>query len=823
MSLKYRIASIGWYNFETLVQTLLKALIGPGVTSFGGTKDDGRDATFSGTATFPSEDTQWHGYWVFQVKYVDFEQQGVRTARTHLKSAFTQECKSILARRMPADWPDNYVLVTDVPLTGGNRDALTAIIREPGFTGNFRAIDGNEVCEFLDLFPQVRRSYPQLLGLADLDHIVNRELYARSKAYVEQWQPRLVTFVRTGAYSEALSKLRDRRFIVLDGPPEAGKSTIAAALALLHAAEGFEVVDAREPGDFFKAYSGDRSQLFVADDAVGSLAFDPSLTDDWSRDLPGVLRKLDAVHLLIWTTRSYVLEHAIALSRLGETLENFPGVHEVLVEVGKLVQIEKAEILYNHCKHAHLWPECRAVVREHARSIANHPNFTPERIRQLVHSVLQDPGSGTKETRAVGWTHIDGFLRDPGTRWSKAYTALTESEQTLLRAMLDFDDRALSREVERAFQLRCRRLKGRHLSFQECVRRLDHSFLQVIRSYRGERYIDFQHPSLRDMLLSQLRDDQIGRRRFIELASPLGLASLIQGMSPSASAKGHGAHVLSPKTAEEESILLARLSDLPTAVLTWREWHRVLVAARLLLPRDSSQRTAAPAEADLGTFALSSAGEIVEAVVCAFGTVDTFHGIAHCTVAQWTKLLEIYYAVAVYLVPPPRPAFLTELLKTLPEAPLGDAVELATLMQCREPLLVAQSLPIGVLDSWDESLRYRLEELVDTGEAFLRDPEHGHWVSWASAPESSYMDEYDEQVDWDEYDGWCDDGSSLVSVACGFYDWVQSERPGELERLEELLLEVAGPPEPDHEPELYTQRSGSPAEYWTIDTMFEDL
>jgi len=50
LSLKYRISNIGWYNFELLVQTLLKAVIGPGVTSFGGSKDKGRDAAFVGAA-----------------------------------------------------------------------------------------------------------------------------------------------------------------------------------------------------------------------------------------------------------------------------------------------------------------------------------------------------------------------------------------------------------------------------------------------------------------------------------------------------------------------------------------------------------------------------------------------------------------------------------------------------------------------------------------------------------------------------------------------------------------------------------------------------
>ena len=113
-------------------------------------------------------------------------------------------------------------------VTARDRDGLQTIARKTGFSGNLGIIDGKEVCEFLDLFPQVRRSYPQLLGLSDLERIVHSELYARSESYVLTWQPNLSTFVRSQAYEKALSTLRNHHFVVLDGPPEAGKSTIAA-------------------------------------------------------------------------------------------------------------------------------------------------------------------------------------------------------------------------------------------------------------------------------------------------------------------------------------------------------------------------------------------------------------------------------------------------------------------------------------------------------------------------------------------------------------------------------------------------------------------
>jgi hypothetical protein len=98
MTLKYRLHILGWYNFEILVQTLLKIIIGPGVNSFGGSKDEGRDAYFHGKAPFPNSDTNWEGEWIFQVKFndIEFNETGIKN---RLLNSFNEEIKSIKRRR----------------------------------------------------------------------------------------------------------------------------------------------------------------------------------------------------------------------------------------------------------------------------------------------------------------------------------------------------------------------------------------------------------------------------------------------------------------------------------------------------------------------------------------------------------------------------------------------------------------------------------------------------------------------------------------------------------------------------------------------------
>lgn len=755
--MKYRIGSLGWYNFETLVQTLLKGLIGPGVTSFGGSKDSGRDATFNGTASFPNKQTQWQGYWVFQVKYVGFEEQGIKAARTELKNTFRKELKPILTRHQTR--PDNYILITNIPLTGGNRDELKAIAQKETFIGNFCSIDGKETCQFLDLFPQVRRSYPQLLGLTDLDKIVNHELYERSEAYVQQWQPRLATFVCTSQHSEAITTLKNHHFVVLDGPPETGKSTIAAALALMYAADGFEIVDVRDPSQIFKVYNQDCSQLFVADDAVGSISFDPSLTDQWSRDLPGILKKLNAKHLLIWTARKYVLEEAISESRLGETIKDFPGTSEVLVEVGKLSSLQKAEILYNHAKQACLSKAAYTLIRANASEIANHSNFTPERIRQLVENVLPKvDGANQRKAETPTWKDVQEFLENPGVRWVQAYSKLNGSEQTLLAAMLDLNTPSSSTDVQRAYELRCAQLSGRWLDFDDCVNRLKHSFVQVTTLFLGHAYINFQHPSLRDMLLSQLRNNEVARRRYIQLASPFGLSQLIKGIAVSLSGEGEDDHILTPKSEEEISILVERLTEVSSGILTSSDWHAIFSAADLLLPRksseieridkktssippkgslqtiptatkdlpplDSSKEKIPPSQVeDLSCFKESQQGKIVGTVLSAFACSETFERNQRYQLTEWTILLGKYYELAIYILSYPRIEFLPRLLKLATSAEPQDGIALATLVQRFDPVIITQALSRQLLASWDTYIKNELEILIDTGESFPTEEE----------------------------------------------------------------------------------------------------
>jgi hypothetical protein len=821
LSLKYRISSIGWYNFELLAQTLLKAVIGPGVTSFGGSKDKGRDAAFTGPAKFPTPECQWTGIWVFQVKYADFEEQGSDAARLSLKSALHSEIPRTLSRHPDTN---NYILLTDVPLTAQSRADLEEVAKNCGFSGNFACVDGKEICQLLDIHGDIRKTYPQLLGLADLEVIVNRDLYARSQAYLHNWQPKLATYVQTEAHAKAISLLKKKHFIVLDGPPEAGKTTIAAALALIHATDGFEIIDVRSPNDVFRAsHEGvpkrkkeQKRQLFIADDAIGSISLEAGRVEEWSRDLPGILAELNAKRLLIWTARRYILEEALSTSRLREAAAEFPRTHEVLVEVGKLSSMQKAEMLYNHAKQANLSAEHRALIRTHAPEIAGHQNFSPLRINQLI-SVILKPASENLGAPAVTWEEVCNFLNDPGERWIQAFRALSQSEQTLLSAMLDFDGPTGARALRASYETRALKRGTAHLSFEECVDRLDHSFLTLTSSHGGDQYISMQHPSLRDMLLLQMRGDSEARRRYISLASPYGLSAIIGGIAESTESEADLEHSVVPVGEEEFEIFLGRLRGVSQSVLTLRQWTLLLAACERLIPRKpetavktspgelelweilgqmSPSERVEPSDLDLDALALTWKGRIIHAVLDGFSNKRTLENSQRFSTDEWVQLLAGFYDLTAYLSPPLYPAFTRTLLDDLPRS--EDAIRLANLVSVTEPLLAKQRITQAQLEEWKGDLEEMAAQLKDQGDGF----------GIADDP--------------NEFDEWQSDSKKFIATAENFGRWGTTEPLEAVSKLKRVLDSAERPhePDPEEESDRWAPESGP---YWTIQRLFEDL
>ena len=160
-----------------------------------------------------------------------------------------------------------------------------------------------QLSELVDTDAALRLRVPSVLGIRDLGSLIDEQVVARSTADVPAASGLARVFVPTRAYARALDVLTQRRFVVLTGPPEMGKTAIARMISLAQMTAGWEAHECTRPEQLWSAFARDRPQVFVADDAFGSTEYRPDAADRWALDLDRVLRAMDDRHWLIWTSR----------------------------------------------------------------------------------------------------------------------------------------------------------------------------------------------------------------------------------------------------------------------------------------------------------------------------------------------------------------------------------------------------------------------------------------------------------------------------------------------------------------------------------------
>lgn len=165
---RYELNRLGSYEFEHLVQSLAKEVIGNGTITFGAGPDGGREAEFEGKAPYPSKNEQWDGTWIIQAKYHDIELLSTKRSRQELLKDLPKELDKFAGRGI-----NNYILATNVPLSPnrdiGTLDSLRSIAKKhPVKPDNFSVWGADEIARFLDKYSDIRTAYAHLLTPGDL-------------------------------------------------------------------------------------------------------------------------------------------------------------------------------------------------------------------------------------------------------------------------------------------------------------------------------------------------------------------------------------------------------------------------------------------------------------------------------------------------------------------------------------------------------------------------------------------------------------------------------------------------------------------------------
>ncbi len=516
MASKYNLEQLGWFNFEQLVRTLFRELVGSGLSTFSGSVDQGRDATFRGKASsFPSNTDQWGGAWIFQVKHRTYSSRGADQTRTELKSTLANEIETIKEKHHFKC--DNYVFVTNCPLTARNKDEMTAHIENLLSITHVAVLGESDLQELLDCNPRVVSAFPQILGVSQLRELVAWGLHQRSIEFLLAAQAEIATFVATTPYLNALDLLHKQHFCVLSGPPKMGKTCTGYALAASLSALTFEVYDLRSQRDFYDAFKGDAKQLFICDDVFGDISMHASMRDDWTRGFMRLLGSLGRDHKLVWTAREYILKEALASSRLREERPTLATTDKVTVAVDQLSRLERAMILYNHARVANLPDEVRKYLRSEAcLQIVDHPNYSPESIRQLCTGRLVSLSKSMLGDSQTLSKKVGDFLAQPGEAWKSAYLAAPAGERLLCTEVMASGGAIQLTELQRRYETSLSSSPSAYQSFETSFANAQGTFLRRKPLVPGVDMVRFYHPSMRDLLTELIQSDKAIRVAYLK-------------------------------------------------------------------------------------------------------------------------------------------------------------------------------------------------------------------------------------------------------------------------------------------------------------------
>ncbi|MCH8837926.1 MAG: hypothetical protein IIA60_09040 [Candidatus Marinimicrobia bacterium] len=413
---------------------------------------------------------------------------------------------------------------------------------------------GKDISDILDDNPNIRQSFPQILGLRDLDKLISESVHSkivqRSRSAIEEARSLASIFIPTRSYFEALNTLKKHYFVVLDGPPEMGKTAIARILSLVYLLEGFEAIDCRDPDDIFSLFKNNVKQIFIADDAFGRTEYNIASGLAWERDLPKLLNNINENHLLVWTSRKHILQYALAAMDLSGTSRRFPKPSEVLVDASELTIAEKALILYRHGRAVNLEEDERMSVRTLARRISTDKNFTPERIRRLF----------TDEYN-IDWHNLDfdrtheiivHSLANPTDHMTKSFNSLSNKYKWLLITILEIE--GFFTRASDILERLCQRVGAMtQTTFDRLLNDLDGTFIRVnVAKNESVRTVDWIHPSYRDLLIEVLQNDQELQEEFLKTANVEGIT-----LALSVSGSSYGERLL-PFTKTENSFNIIR-------------------------------------------------------------------------------------------------------------------------------------------------------------------------------------------------------------------------------------------------------------------------
>jgi energy-coupling factor transporter ATP-binding protein EcfA2 len=543
--------TIGWRAFQDLCSQVCEVVLGRPVEIFREAQDGGQDAVFlipSGADALPIG--------TVQCKHTSDAAKAMKLSDLNEEIDHVEEL-------VKAGQANTYAFMTnmsvDAPVAAAVRAKLRALgVRKPHVLGR------QYIVRIIRSSARLRALVPQVYGLGDLTAIIDERLSEQSRALLDNWIPKLRTYVPTKAHRDAVNAIAEHGVVLLLGNPSSGKSTIGAIISTIASENPDNTVLAlTSPRDFEAGWNpNDPGRFFWIDDAFGSNVLRDDYVQDWTSAFSKLRAAIKHGNRFLLTSRKHIYE--AARRRLGQrNLAQFAD-DSAVVDVGELTPEEKAQILYNHVNFGAQSQSWRSSVKPHLAAVAAVRDFLPG-----IAERLGDPnftkGLAPRENSLVR------FMQEPTEHLIDTINALDGQLQAALilvyvhQAGFDhsqYDVSAAGAVAE---------LTGYNLNkILDCFAELKGSFLKLT----GSKW-SFAHPTISDALTEILRQ------------KPNMMAALIRGATIDT--------ILSGFTCENASLIRDALvipATLDNALVarlgrTPNEWHRNWMLFHFLSYRSS--------------------------------------------------------------------------------------------------------------------------------------------------------------------------------------------------------------------------------------------
>lgn len=488
--MSYDFSQVNDKEFEVLVGDLLSAEMGVRIERFKPGKDGGVDGRF-----FSRDDNEI----ILQCKH-------------YLKSGYSgliRKLKKEEAQKVKRLNPEEYYLITSLPLSKKNKEEITEIF-EPYIRQSSAVIGQEDLNDLLRKYPEIEKRHHKLWinSTAVLERIINNAIKGRSEFDIGRIGNQSNKYVQTDIHNEALQILNRVHVLLVSGEPGVGKTTLTENICLHFAARDFEFVDIEETlSEAENIYTRGKKQIFYFDDFLGSIFLEAITNKKDSHIIKFIERiKDDNSKRLILTSRTNILTSGIMHS---SAFENY-GFHQedFLLMIKSYTRMDKAKILYNHIWFSDLPEEFieELYKEKRYRNIVDHKNYNPRLIEFITDQKRINVRSSSY------WKYVEDSLANPKDIWDDCFKRQNNDYVRNLVKLTVFNGGIISEnELRKSFHLLNEMTNQRNPShtekdFNSMVQLAIKSFLNRNKS-KNEIFYTLFNPSIGDYVIREYSSD----------------------------------------------------------------------------------------------------------------------------------------------------------------------------------------------------------------------------------------------------------------------------------------------------------------------------